>query len=104
MKLSTKQQLFCKAMVNLISYGNSLGYEFTFGDAYRADTCTHGHPKSTHRHRLALDLNLFVDDEYITDGAHPAWVVLHDYGEKLGLSRMIKNDANHFSMTYMGVR
>ena len=97
MKLSTKQQLFCKAMVNLISYGNSLGYEFTFGDAYSADTCTH-------RNRLALDLNLFVDDEYITDGGHPAWAVLHDYGEKLGLSKMIKNDANHFSMTYMGVR
>jgi len=100
MSLSKKQRLFFAASHNLITYALNLGYEFTYGDAYRADTCTHGHEKSTHRSRLAIDLNLFVDNEYITDSEHPAWKILHDYFELLGGSPMISDDANHFSFEH----
>jgi len=104
MTLSEKQRLFFAATNNLITYGLSLGYEFTWGDCYRADTCSHGHPESTHRSRLAIDLNLFVDGHYVTDSEHPAWKILHDYFELLGGSPMISDDANHFSFEWKGYR
>ena len=102
--LSSKQQAFVVAVNHLLTYALSLGYSLTLGDAYRADTCTHGHKNSTHRSRLAIDLNLFVDNEYITDSEHPAWEILHDYFELLGGSPMISDDANHFSFEHGNVR
>ena len=104
MTLSQKQQAFTRAIVDLISYGHSLGYGFTLGDAFRADTCTHGHKNSTHRVRLALDLNLFIDGVYITDGNHEAWYLLHDYWDLIGGSQRISEDMNHFSFSHNGVR
>jgi len=104
MRLSRKQRDFTVALNSVIYYGFQLGYEFTLGDAFRANTCSHGHKKSTHRYRLAQDLNLFINDEYITSGEHPAWVILHDYFEALGGSAMIESDPNHFSFEHNGVR
>lgn len=56
---------------------------------------------SLHYQRCAIDLNLFVDGEYISDGSHPAyrelgafWKSLDDlcaWGGDFG-------DANHFSI------
>lgn len=103
MSLSKKQREFTKAITALLNYGLSLGYEFTFGDAYRADTCTHGHTQSCHRSRLAVDFNLFVDGEYITDSDHIAFHILHDYWDMLGGARRISNDMNHFSFEHNGI-
>jgi len=104
MKLSRKQRNFLKASNDLISYGLSLGYEFTYGDCYRAKTCSHGHKLSTHREKLAIDLNLFVDGKYITSGGHPAWAILHNYWDQLGGSKRIIKDMNHFSFKHNGIR
>ncbi len=104
MSLSKKQRKFTLALNHLLEYGYNLGYEFTLGDAYRADTCTHGHPRSTHRYRLAQDLNLFMDDRHITDGSHHAWTALHDYWDALGGSERIENDMNHFSFEHNDIR
>ena len=104
MSLSEKQREFSVATIHLLSYLHSLGYEFTWGDAYRDDRCNYGHPDSTHRSRLAIDINLFVAGEYISDSEHPAWIKLHDYFELLGGSPIIKNDARHFSFSHNGVR
>ena len=102
--LSAKQRRFCTAVSHLVMFGNSLGYFFSFGDAYRDPRCQYGHPDSTHRYRLAVDLNLFVDDEYITDGSHPAFSTLHDYWDEIGGAPRIESDMNHFSFEHNGVR
>ena len=65
-----------------------------------------GHPDSCHLHRLAIDLNLFVDGEFIT-GSHEAWDVLGEFWESLHLlARNGRgwNDANHFSFEWNGIK
>ena len=68
------QSHFAKMISLLIQYADLLGYEVTFGDAYRDPRSNgeygqqgpYGHPNSYHKRRLAVDLNLFRDGEYLT--------------------------------------
>jgi hypothetical protein len=49
-------------VVKLLTFGLERGYQFTFGDAWARD----GHkPKSKHYDRLAIDLNLFLNGEFL---------------------------------------
>lgn len=66
------QEEFAKLVPRLIDRAFELGYTVTLGDAYR-DPRVHGqlgvrksysHPKSAHKLRLAIDLNLFKDGFY----------------------------------------
>src|SRR3990172_10419810 len=66
MNLGQAQRSFALCVADLIVHAYELGYEMTFGDAYRDPRVTYGHPKSTHRFRLAVDLNLFRDGKYLT--------------------------------------
>ena len=64
-------------------------------------------PASLHYTRLAIDLNLFVKGEYITDGSHFAWIDLGTYWENLDQAcswggRFRGGDANHLSVTFGG--
>jgi hypothetical protein len=72
MSLGDRQRKFTILIAQLIIYAYSKGYEITLGDAYR-DTRLHGamgekkgygHPRSYHKQRLAIDLNLFKRDEH----------------------------------------
>lgn len=88
-------------------------FELTFGDAYR-DPRVHGEfgekesyagKNSVHKIRLAVDFNLFIDGQYITDSE--AYRELGDYWKTLDdLARwggdFSKPDGNHFSFTYWG--
>ena len=112
MSINKKQFRFSKAVASLINYAYSNGYTITMGDAYR-DARVHGdygekksysHPKSTHKKRLAIDLNLFKNGKYITSRYNTVWKLLHDYWEVLGGSEMIQNDVEHFSFAHEGVR
>jgi len=104
-KLSEKQRLFTVALAKLLTYAGTKGYEFTLGDAYMKPGSNDGRSgKSCHRHRLAIDLNLFVNGEYIRDSWHKAWDDLHSYWEILGGSKAIENDKNHFSFEHQGYR
>jgi len=67
------QSQFARLVPRLIDKAYELGYEVTLGDAYR-DPRVHGnmgvrlsysHPRSAHKIRLAIDLNLFKDGEYL---------------------------------------
>lgn len=67
MTLRQKQSLFASMVARLIDKAIGMGYEITLGDAFR-DPRLHGaigvrlgygHPKSAHKNRLAIDLNLF---------------------------------------------
>ncbi len=94
-KLSRTQRDFTAALTKLLTWAHRRGYEFTFGDAF-AKT---GHSKNSfHYKRLAVDLNLFIDDMYQKDtSTHEA---IGMKWEKLGGTwggRFSKKDGNHYS-------
>ena len=95
MKLSRKQRDFNLAIAKLIIWANRQGFEFTFGDA-AAKT---GHiDKSFHYKRLAVDLNLFIDDKYqtTTEAHRPIGEKWENMGGTWG-GRFRNKDGNHYS-------
>ena len=112
--LGRKQKRFTILIAELIAFTYTLpGFRLTFGDAYRASTCTHGHNKSLHRDRLAIDLNLFVDGEWITCTGNAQtvnrhvtlWKYVGEFAEEIGLTWGGRfNDFNHFSMEHNGMK
>jgi hypothetical protein len=117
MSLSKTQQEFTRCVSELINFATAQGWGLTFGDAYR-DKRVHGKfgvkrsysaANSVHKMRLAVDLNLFVDDKYITDGGCEeyqllglAWVRMHKLARWGG--QFEDGDANHFSFEYNGFK
>ena len=113
MTLSQKQRLFTKLVAQLIQYAYAQGYELTLGDAYR-DPRVHGDvgvkksyssANSVHKQRLAIDLNLFKDGQYLTTTeAHKPlgqfWKSLHPLCRWGG--DFSTPDGNHYSMTHEG--
>ena len=92
-------------------YATMPGFKFTFGDAYRSPVTTHGSPRSLHRDRLAIDLNLFVDGEWISCAGNAAtvnrhvtlWEYIGEYWELIGGTWGGRfNDFNHFSLGHNG--
>lgn len=112
MTLGQLQERQTSIIARLIIFGESLGYKFRQGDSFRDKRTNGGWGQkvgystaySLHKLKLANDLNLFIDGEWITDSYHSAWGILHDYWEKMGGAPMIGDDANHFSTEYQGYR
>jgi hypothetical protein len=97
----------------LIQWSYEAGYELTFGEAYRTPEQAalnakkgSGISNSLHIQRLAVDLNLFKDGQYLTDSK--LYTPLGEYWESIGGSwggRFKTNpDGNHFSLEWNGVR
>lgn len=111
MTLGEKQRKFTRMISLLIEHAYGLGYEMSFGDAYR-DPRVHGamgekkgysHRNSTHKLRLAVDLNLFKDGAFLTETADHE--VLGKYWESLGGTWGGRfNDGNHYSLEHNGVK
>ena len=98
-KLRVQQSEFMLALGHLILYAYSIGYELTGGDLW----ALRGHKEnSKHYKRLAIDLNLFKEGEYLTDTeAHRP---LGEYWEKLGGiwgGRFTNPDGNHYEWKEM---
>lgn len=114
MSLRDKQSKFALSVASLIQKAYALGYEVTLGDAFR-DPRLHGalgikmgygHSKSAHKVRLAIDLNLFKDGKFLTDGTGHTelgkwWKEQHP-DARWGGDFKIK-DFNHYSFIYEGV-
>ena len=112
MSLRKKQSEFAKLVGKLILKAYDLGYEVTLGDAYR-DPRVHGamgvrksysHPKSAHKIRLAIDLNLFKNGELLetSDDHRPLgewWEKQHPMARWGGRF----SDGNHYSWFHDGV-
>ncbi len=106
-ELVNRQIEFSRKIASLIAHAYTLGYGITLGDAYRdprvfgdtSESIGYGHANSNHKRRLAIDLNIFIDGEYITDNL--PYKKLHSFWKLLGGS-MIENDLNHFSIKYKG--
>lgn len=110
MPLRERQSEFAKKVPLLILFAYELGYEITLGDAY----ATRGHsPNSCHYMRLAIDLNLFKDGEFLTKTSnHKAmgefWESIGgSWGGRFGESSPGAgdgHDGNHYSLEWLGRR
>ncbi len=111
--LGQKQRRFAKLIPRLIDKAYELGFEVTLGDAFR-DPRVHGvmgvrksysHPSSAHKIRLAIDLNLFKDGEFLeqSEDHRPLgeWWEKQDPDARWG-GRF--NDGNHYSFEHNGVK
>ena len=101
-RLREKQSLFAKFLPILISYIYASGYEVTIGDVF----ATIGHKKgSFHYRKLAVDLNLFKDGNYLrSTKSHKVfgnfWKSLHPLCSWGGDFR--RKDGNHYSFGEKG--
>ena len=103
MALRTKQAKFAGMLARLILHTEALGYEVTMGWAYRPHYLGIGHPNSLHDLRLAQDLNLFRNGEYLE--ATEDHRLLGEYWESIGGSWGGRfNDGNHYSLEHEGRR
>lgn len=111
MTLREKQSKFARMVARLIDKAFELGYEVTLGDAYR-DPRLHGgigvkmgygHPKSCHKLRLAIDLNLFKNGKFLTTTEDHRQ--LGEWWESIGGTWGGRfNDANHYSLEHEGMK
>ncbi len=115
MSIVNLQQEFAQAAADLIREANRQGYEVTLGDAYRdprvhgdyGEKVGYGRSRSNHKMRLAIDLNLWKDGEWLrdTEDHRPLgewWertYAIHDasWGGRWG-------DGNHYSFALWGSR
>lgn len=111
MKLGKKQELFMRLLPRLIDKAHSLGFEIRGGDLFR-DSRLHGgygekkgygHKRSCHKLKLAIDLNLFKNGEFITttEGHKKLgewWEKQNKYCRWGGRF----NDGNHYSISHWG--
>ena len=113
MTLGEKQRRFMPMVAELVEYAYSNGYELTLGDGYRdprlhgqvGEKKGYGHPKSAHKQRLAIDLNLFKGGVYLT--TTEAHRPLGEFWESMGGSwggRFSSPDGNHYSLEHNGVK
>lgn len=93
MSLRKRQSEFARMTGLLIQFATQRGYELTFGDAW-AKT---GHKKgSFHYDRLAIDLNLFRNGEWLKETDDH--LELGEFWESIGGTWGGRwNDGNHYS-------
>lgn len=98
--------MFSRMVADLIREAFRLGYQVTLGDAYRDPRVPYGHPRSLHKQRLAIDLNLFKDGVYLDKSEYHT--ELGEYWEACGGTwggrfRPVP-DGNHYSLSYRNMR
>lgn len=114
-RLLELQQEFSLAVADLILQAHEWEYKVTLGDAFRSpEECQRqaesgaGIKDSLHGEKLAIDLNFFKNNQYISDGSKLK--VFGDYWKKKGTAYRwggdfkSRPDGNHFSITPDGVR
>ena len=110
LSLGEKQRLFTRMLVGLLSRAHDMGYDVTLGDAYRdprvfgtqGETKGYGRGRSAHKHRLAIDLNLFLDGKFLT--ATEDHEKLGEWWESQGgVWGGRFQDGNHYSLWHLGI-
>lgn len=113
MTIREQQAMFTLCVAKLILRAYELGYEMTFGEAWRTNeqaalnaASGKGISNSLHRDRLAIDLNLFKDGAFLSRSEDHK--PLADYWKTLsplccwGGDFKPVADGNHYSMTFGG--
>lgn len=112
-ELGDKQRLFARLVPRLIDQAHSMGFEVQLGDVFRdprafgaiGEMKAYGHPSSAHKQHLAIDLNLYRDNVYLTDTEDHRqlgewWEQQHALCRWGGRFR----DGNHYSIEHEGIR
>lgn len=109
--LRQKQSRFMRLLPRLIDKAHELGFELTIGDGYRDPRVFgpvgvrqgYGESRSAHKQRLAIDLNLFKGDAWLT--STEAHRPLGEFWESLGGAWGGRfNDGNHYSLEHNGIK
>ena len=112
--LGQHQRRFVPLVAKLIDFAYAQGYELSFGECYRSPeqaalNAQHGVgiANSLHILRLAIDVQLFKDGNYLTDSE--AYKPLGDYWKSLDPAcawggDFTKRDGNHFSLSWGGIK
>jgi len=111
MKLGAKQELFMRLLPRLIDKAHELGFEIRGGDLFRdrrlhgdiGERRGYGHRNSGHKLKLAIDLNLFLDDKFMQQTEDHKelgewWEAQHELCRWGGRF----NDGNHYSLEHNG--
>ena len=111
MRLGQKQELFIRLLPRLIDKAHELGFEMRGGDLFRAPSVHgafgekkgYGRGRSCHKLKLAIDLNLMLNNKLIrTTKGHKGlglwWEKQHELCRWGGRF----NDGNHYSLTHNG--
>jgi len=97
----TAQFEFMKAVPRLIDHAHQLGFQVSGGDLYRDPRAEYGSLSSRHKMRLAIDLNLFRDGKYLTDGNDH--LPLAEFWESMGgIAGLRFADGNHYEWPIPG--
>ena len=113
MTLREKQSLFVRLVARLIDKATELGYDLTFGEAWRTPEQAalnkktgKGIANSLHIDRLAVDLNLFRDGAFLAGTEDHR--VLGEWWESLSTEEFKCcwggrfRDGNHYSIEHLG--
>jgi hypothetical protein len=109
--LGQAQRRFAKMAAELVLYIYEQGYEVTLGDAFRDPRAfgvmgvqgPYGRGYSAHKQKLAIDLNLFKEGQYLASTKdHEVFGLWWEsqggtWGGRFG-------DGNHYSFEYRGVK
>lgn len=106
--LLQKQKRFAAMAAELIRKANQMGFGVTLGEAWRTPEQAKlnaqkktGIKNSLHCDRLAIDINLFADDVYLTNSE--SYQQLGEYWESIGGTWGGRfGDGNHFSLEHNG--
>jgi hypothetical protein len=114
LKLGEKQRIFTWNVHHLIEWTYKAGYEMTFGEAFRTAEQAAlnaksgaGIENSLHTRRLAVDMNLFKNGEWLQKSEDHRqcgmfWESLHPLNRWGG--RFSRPDGNHYSMEDGGIK
>jgi len=108
MTLREHQAKFTRDIARLVDWTYAMGYELTFGEAWRPPEMVQiyaergsGSENSLHPDRLAVDFNLFRDGVYLTKTEDHAPLGMHwkqlDTANRWGGDFMENPDGNHYS-------
>lgn len=108
MTLSEKQSIFAGMVARLILHAEALGYRVTFSHAERTPGCRNFNPRSLHTFRLAVDLNLYIQDaagrwryQRTTRAHEPLGRYWESIGGEWGGAGS-RSDGNHYSLGHQG--
>lgn len=116
-ELLNNQIAFARLIPRLIDKAFELGYEVTIGDVFRdprafgemGKTIAYGNPRSAHKQKLAIDLNLYKNGNYLPNTEDHQqlggwWKKQHPlarWGGDFGKNNL---DGNHYSFEYNGIK
>jgi len=113
MTLGEKQELFMQLLPRLLDKAHEMGFKVRGGDLFRdprvhgavGEKKGYGHPKSCHKLKLAIDLNLFKDGKFLgtTEDHHGLGVWWEQQHPDCRWGGWF-NDGNHYSITHEGMR